>query len=325
MLISRYLNRLKNKPINILTGPTHEAYETTLSKTGFNFYALQAGNFKHWNEKFRPCPDNYILLKSSSIPRWLDIDVVLSQNKFGQYQVLAPIAQKLGVPLISLEHTLPVPAWDYQTRQAVKNMRGHLNVFISDYSINEWGFDKNDESVRVIEHGIDVDKFTPGDKTRKNIVTSVVNDWKNRDWCCGYNLWESTIQGLPFKVLGDNPGLSQPAKSVNDLVDTYQTSRIFYNTSLISPVPSVLLESMACGCAVVSTPTCMIPSIIEHGYNGLLGNTPQELRQHLETLLNNEELANELGRNARKTIEERFNSNRFIQDWKNLILEAAKL
>ena len=82
-------------------------------------------------------------------------------------------------------------------------------------------------------------------------------------------------------MVGDTPGLSEPAASTEGLVATYQNSRIFLNTSTISPVPTALMEAMSCGCAVVSTATCMIPEVIEHGVNGFITNDTQEMKQYL--------------------------------------------
>ena len=150
-----------------------------------------------------------------------------------------------------------------------------------------------------------------------------MNDWPNRDWCCGYNLWQQTVQGLPIKVFGKSPGLSEPANSTQHLREIYKCSRIFYNTSLHSPVPSVLLEAMACGCAIVSTANCMIPEIIQNGKNGLISNDPQELRGFLELLIKDENLAKELGGNARKTIVEKYSLQRFINSWNNLLYSTV--
>ena len=123
---------------------------------------------------------------------------------------------------------------------------------------------------------------------REPICLSVVNDWANRDWCCGFTIWQGVTKGLPVSVLGDTPGLSKPASSFDKLVRAYQSSRIFLNTSTISPVPTSLLEAMACGCAVVSTATCMIPEIIKNGVNGFISNDEEELKEMLVELLNNE-------------------------------------
>jgi glycosyltransferase involved in cell wall biosynthesis len=213
-------------------------------------------------------------------------------------------------------HVLPDIRFDInQQKKAAKNPTVNMFSFISNYSREQWGFTKDDSI--VIEHGVDTDFWTPGSEERDNVCLSVVNDWPNRDWCCGFNLWRQTSQGLPVKVSGKSPGLSVPAESTEHLREIYQKSRIFYNTSIHSPVPTVLLEAMACGCAIVSTATCMIPEVIQHGVNGLISNDPKELRSYLEMLLNNDAVAKKLGENARKTIEEKYDLQRFIDSWNN--------
>ena len=123
-------------------------------------------------------------------------------------------------------------------------------------------------------------------------------------------------------MVGDTPGLSKPAASIEELVATYQNSRIFLNTSTISPVPTALMEAMSCGCAVVTTATCMIPEIIENGVNGFISNDPEELKQYLVDLLNNEDLAKKIGSNARNTITEKYSTSKFVDSW-NRTLEIS--
>lgn len=310
---------------NILCAPTHEAYETGLAVTGHNFFAFPNKHFKTWNSAYRPVPDNYQILKSQNIPLELEFDFVLSQNKFGQYQVLSSLAQQLNLPLISLEHTLPIPSWPKQQYEECQKMRGVLNVFISEYSTGKWGFNRTEPNVRVIHHGIDTNVFKPSEDKKDGRILSVVNDWINRDWCCNFQGWHRTIQGLPYRVMGDTKGFSLPSRSVEELVQAYQTCSIFYNTSTISPVPTSLMEAMSCGAAVVSTATCMIPEIIDHGYNGFISNDEKELRQYLEMLLSDQKLASQIGQNARQTIVERFNLDKFVSKWNTVFREVYNI
>jgi len=203
--------------------------------------------------------------------------------------------------------------WQHEKKEACRHMRGDTDVFISDYSIDEWKFER-DENVQVIKHCVDP-IFIPSDIEKQPHILSVVNDWVSRNWCCNFEGWQRITQGLPTKVLGDTPGLSQPAPSLDLLVQEYQSAQVFLNTSTISPVPSVLLEAMSCGCAVVTTATCMIPEIIEHGVNGLISNDETELRGYCEDLLKDESLRIKLGKAARDTVVSQFNIERFTKEW----------
>lgn len=325
--MTRISTRDDNQPLNILVAPTHERYETGLAKTNHRFYAWQGQDIKPWKEKYAPIPNNYHILDgsklNSQLPLWIDIDLVMSQNKFGQYSVMQSVARKLQVPLITLEHTLPAPNMKSKGMlKFVQSLRGDLDLFISDYSIDQWGWKRGD-NVDIIHHGVDTDLFKPDESIeRENIVCSVVNDWMNRDWCCGFNLWREVTKwpkaDFPINVWGDTKGLSIAAPDVPSLVKEYQRSRIFLNTSLISPVPTVLLEAMSSGCAVVSTDTCMIPEFIKHGENGFMGKNPAELRKYVDILRHDEKLAQQMGKAARETIVNNFSMFKFVNKWKEV-------
>lgn len=318
--ITRAATRRKDEPLRILTCATHESNQVCMARTGHEFHFLHGPHIKTWNSTFRPLPKNCHLL-GERLPPHIDFDLAISQNRFGQFQVLSPVAQRLGIPLISLEHTLPMPGWSPGRVQIMRDMRGDKNIFITEYSRKGWGW--REDEAEVIVHGIETDLFCPSDEVRAPFILSVVNDWRNRDIFCGYYLWEQATKGLPVRVIGDNPGLSKPATNVSELVRAYQTSAIFLNTSLVSPIPTSLLEAMSSGCACVSTNNCAIPDAIEHGVNGLLGNTPEELRAHCERLLKDKELRERLGAAARQTILRKFPLSAFVDNWNRVFRELA--
>lgn len=309
-------------PLNILCMDTHERYQSNLCKTGHNFYSLYHVQQKKWDDRYSSPPENYHRILNPSAAMQLHngivFDLVLSQNKFGQFQTLEQIAKQIHAPLVSIEHTLPHDKMDTNKVDISRNMRGDYNIYLSEYSRNVW---KSEGT--LIHNAVDTDFFCPADdesfQLSKLHAFSVVNEWKTRDPFCGYELWKEIIRNdIPVYVRGDNPGWTEPAKTLEILRDEYRSSRLFLNTSLVSTCPTTVLEAAACGVPIVTTATTMLPEIIQNGYNGFISNDVNKLREYVNLLLNDSKLAFELGNNARKTMIEKFSIHSFVAKWNEL-------
>ncbi|HET9164559.1 MAG TPA: glycosyltransferase [Candidatus Angelobacter sp.] len=90
-------------------------------------------------------------------------------------------------------------------------------------------------------------------------------------------------------------------------------------------IPNVLMEAMAVGLPVVTTPISGIPELIHDGVNGLLvpSEDSRALAQAFLRLIREDRLAADLSRNAQETIESRFNGDKFAARMANLFRERA--
>tara|TARA_R110000765_G_scaffold93225_7_gene175787 strand:- start:3862 stop:4866 length:1005 start_codon:yes stop_codon:yes gene_type:complete len=322
--LTRAATRKDNEPLNILTFVTHERYEPNLCKTGHNFYVYTGEGIRDWNTKYAPIPENYMILDKSKegrqIPINVDIDVIISQNLMAHHPIAESISRQLNVPIINIHHVLPPLQWGKGILDSLKIRGGAADVYITHYNEKVW--DINIENSTTIYHGIDYDFWNSSGEQRGMYALSVVNDWINRDWCCGYSIWKHGTQDIPTKVIGNTPGLSEPSESLEELRGAYSKCGIFINTSTHSPLPMSLLEAMSCGCPVVSMATCAIPEVVEHGVNGLLANSPEEVNSMSKELFADDELRAKLGSNARKTILEKFSISRFVNEWNKVLKEV---
>ena len=324
-LVKRDMSKSFGEPekYNILTFAAHERYQSQLAKTGHNFYLFQSDGVKNWNNDYAPLPDNHYILPRETLYKGLSFDMILSHSKFGQFQMSELINKSLGLPIISLEHTVPTPNLKQEWLDEIKNMTGDIDVFISEYSKGVW--DLNTDEYEIVHHSVDTETFKPRSIEKKPYVLSVVNDFVNRDYCCNYSGWVRITEGLDTRLVGDNGDIGSPASSVDDLVNEYNSAQVFLNTSTFSPIPSVVLEAMACGSAVVSTATCMIPEIIEHGVNGMISNDESELRSYIEQLLSDKDLREKIGKAARETILNKFTEESFLNNWNKIFAKAYEV
>ena len=324
--IIREAKRVKGEPLNILTFVAHERYEPSLCKTGHNFYSIITEGTRYWHEEYAPIPPNYTIFHDG-VPDFIinRLDLIISHNPF----VHIPLAHKLGlrIPIINIFHTMPSPGWDNnnipeQAKQMFDWCTQH--VYISEFNKLAWGYDRGE----VILHGIDTDVFNDGQNgpmatrpARDKRVLTVANDYINRDWCLGFSIWNAIAPELPMYPVGDTPGLSQPAHSLENMIEIYQNSLVFLNTSTASPIPMSLLEAMACGCACVSAATCMIPDIIEDGVDGFLcpPHKPEMFKERCQYLLDHPDEAMQMGIKASEKIQSMFGLDRFTKEWNDVI------
>jgi glycosyltransferase involved in cell wall biosynthesis len=86
----------------------------------------------------------------------------------------------------------------------------------------------------------------------------------------------------------------------------YDRAHIFLNSSVVDNQPLSVLEAMAAGLPVVTTPTGDIPALIQHGETGLLvpPGDPAAMAKAVIALLENPAGARRMARRARARVEE---------------------
>jgi glycosyltransferase involved in cell wall biosynthesis len=91
-------------------------------------------------------------------------------------------------------------------------------------------------------------------------------------------------------------------------------------------IPNVMVEAMAAGLPVVTTPVSGIPELVSDGENGLLvpPNDPTALAGALLRLRREPDLAARLGRAARATVRERFDGEASAGRLAELFAEPAR-
>jgi colanic acid/amylovoran biosynthesis glycosyltransferase len=121
------------------------------------------------------------------------------------------------------------------------------------------------------------------------------------------------------------------ALAAADVRRLYQQSDLFALACVVvdsgdrDGMPTVLIEAMATGMPVVSTPVTGIPELVTDGENGFL--VPQRdvpaLAKALETLMQNKDLRTRMGRKARERVASEFDSRRTALQLANVFREAA--
>ena len=104
---------------------------------------------------------------------------------------------------------------------------------------------------------------------------------------------------------------SVPNSKIPKILSDYQ---LFILPSFYEGMPKALLEAMACGLPCIGTDVRGINEVIKHNYNGWLVKTDlKSIKQGIVKLMNDKNLRKKLGKNARKTIEEKYSLEKVLK------------
>jgi glycosyltransferase involved in cell wall biosynthesis len=99
--------------------------------------------------------------------------------------------------------------------------------------------------------------------------------------------------------------------NVPNVEEYLQAADLFVFPTENDAFPSSLVEAMACGLPVISTPVGAIPTLIAHECNGLLVEAANEqaLSQAVVRLLSDRALAERLSHAARKSVQDHYSAD----------------
>ena len=83
-----------------------------------------------------------------------------------------------------------------------------------------------------------------------------------------------------------------------------------------------LIQYMACGLPVVASPIGINRELVTHGINGFLADTYQEWEEALSTLLSDEGLRKQMGREGRRIVEDKYNLQKIAPQLAALLKSA---
>ena len=144
---------------------------------------------------------------------------------------------------------------------------------------------------------------------------------KYSDWhldIFGQGEWQDMLQQMiDERGLQDRVTLNSPTK---DIAKKYASSSMLVMSSHYEGFPMVMIEAMACGLPVVTFDyKCGPRDIIDHEINGLLvkDGDIEGLAQALMRLMNDDELRQKMGENARLVVD-RYSEEKVMSKWQEL-------
>ena len=328
------------KPTKILTHHAHASYQTVLAQVPNTEFYHVIDSKGVWSEDKKPKavwpgsdpqPANVFGIEASDVnPDDYDLALIHWHPFITTFGDLWKT-----LPAVMIEHT-----WPFQNSPGEvnkwKNIRHqHINhtVFITPASRKAWDAERDEQS-SYIYHSIDVSAFPQKTDYSSKAIMTTTNEMITRDWACGFSLWANVL-GVPNRAYFDDISLygygndnigkvSKGQRTREEVLYLLVNAGVYFNPSIMSPIPMSLLEAAAVGTPIVSTAYCEPGNIFKNNVHGIFSNDLVELREGIQYMLDNPDDAKRMADNARKVVTELFNPAQFIEAWSKVFKKVIK-
>jgi len=261
----------------------------------------------------------------------------------------APVVVQLHAPLAMLAKCMNWPPKESDFYRVGTFMEGisieradalmACSANIADFTAAFYGVPR--ESIDVVHCGVDAETFRPGDDYERAgdrptvlFVGNIANNKGVKTVVAAVLRLRSKYPNIRLQILGTgDDGLREDLQrwaqksgaSANiefhgfversSLPDFYRCANVFCSPALYEGgVANVYLEAMACGCPVVASLAGAAPEAVIHDETGLLVPPEDEdaVAAALDQILGNELLAWQMGKAARRRVEDYFAMDKYI-------------
>lgn len=110
----------------------------------------------------------------------------------------------------------------------------------------------------------------------------------------------------------------------SNMQDIMCSSDVFLLNSTLEGMPLVLLEAMACGLPVITTPAGGIPELVRPGKDGIVtrGFDSEEFAQAVIEMLDDDSLRSKFSQAGRKRVEESFSADKIVRKYEAVFEEV---
>lgn len=144
------------------------------------------------------------------------------------------------------------------------------------------------------------------------------------------NLEPAITKAIAEKKLGDCVSLLGP-KTQDEVLEQYRQSHVYVLPCTTGSdgnrdgLPVAIVEALACGIPVITTPMTGNPEVVKHRHNGLMVpfDNPKETAEAMRLLIEDRDLYASLRSNARKSIVDSFDIKQTVRNLASLFEEPT--
>jgi glycosyltransferase involved in cell wall biosynthesis len=308
----------------IFTWNTHPTYLYYLSQGDFEIYIpvddRRSEGYYGRGETFS-YGDNVIEVPANRVKE-LDVDCILYQtNKnffIDQYEMLSDEQRQLS--RIYLEHD--PPSLHPTDTPHPMNDPDVILVHVTHYNKLMWN--NHARVIKVIEHGVLKPDVPYNGRLEKGIV--VINHMHRQGRKLGADIFDSVRRQVPLDLIGIGTSLDGGLGEVlhHNLSAFTSQYRFLFNPMRYTSFGLAVCEAMMMGMPVVALATTECNTVIKNGITGFVHTDIDYLVEQMKMLLKDPSMASAIGLAGQQIAEEKFDIERFKQQWMDVFQLAIK-
>ncbi|MFL5809692.1 MAG: glycosyltransferase family 4 protein [Flavisolibacter sp.] len=304
--------------MKIFTWHIHGSYLFFLSQGDYEIYIPVTETKKEEGYYGRgntfPFGTNVIEVSANEVKNTEFNCILFQTNKnylVDQFEILSEEQRKL--PRIYLEHDPPCQH-PTNTRHI---MRDDEVTFVHVTHFNKLMWDNGDVKTTVISHGVTVPKIQFTGELERGIV--VINNLPSRGRLLGLDLFLEARKHVPLDLVGMGTGELGLGEVLHPELPSFISKyRFFFNPIRWTSLGLAICEAMMIGIPVVGMATTELSSVIQNERSGFIHTDLNYLIKKMKGLLEDRNLAVELGSEGQKIARKLFDIKRFTSEWKEL-------
>ena len=216
---------------------------------------------------------------------------------------IPPVSAPSAITLHDVQH-LDLPQLFSRGERAFRSQAYHRSArsarlvivpsaFVRDRAVELLGLDQ--QKIRVIHHGIDHERFSPGDEPREPFLLYPARPWPHKNHACLYEafaLMRAERPELRLVLTGGGHTGAVPDGvetlgnvSLDELVSLYRRASALVFPSLYEGFGLPPLEAMACGCPVACSAAASLPEVCGDAARYFAPDDPEEIAAAVQDVL----------------------------------------
>lgn len=302
--------------LKIMDFYVHQGHQYEFFKGEHDFYLSGCDSLPpDWNEKHRPVHDNMTFIDERTALRHHTFDIIMVRSPLNHKRYEAFHKRgATGIAVVQTTDPFPIPGWV------------PFVVWNSEEVMNRWKGRFPRKKHFYIPHGFDPDEFIDKKLDRDGPALSVCNAFKQRGEYLGYDIWDYLRKRTQCQVFGHgNEDMKlgiRECSSFEELIDVYNTHRLYLNTTTHSAMPRARAEAMMCGTPLVTTDNYDIGKYVKNRKDAILTNDKAKLLKGVNRLLKSKAMREDYGARSREIAIKHFHIDTYLSRWEDVFKRA---